>query len=102
MSPNSDQPNSLDIAGGDTPVVPLYKCVVYVRKNEDGTVTGRVANLAGIESSGAAERDVLARITREFKAKMIEMSEAGQEIPWIDPPTPAEENEQVRSIPVHL
>ena len=102
MTPNEDQSNSIDIAAGDTPVVPVYRCLVNVRRTEDGIVTGRVANLAGIESSGAAERDVLGRITREFKAKVIEMSEAGQDIQWIDPPTPPEENEQVRSIPVHL
>ena len=102
MAPKDDQPNSLEITGDAKPAVPVYSCIVNVHRNEDGTVTGRVANLAGIESSGAAERDVLGRISREFKAKMIELSEAEQNIPWIDPPTPPGENEQVRSIPVHL
>ena len=102
MTSSADQPNSLEITGDAKPAVPVYSCIVNVLRNEDGTVTGRVANLAGIESSGAAERDVLGRISREFKARMIELSEAGEAIPWIDPPTPPDKNEQVRSIPVHL
>ena len=45
---NSDNPNSLGITGDYKPNVPVFACIVYVHKNEDGTVIGRVANLAGI------------------------------------------------------
>jgi hypothetical protein len=65
-------------------------------------VTGRVANLTGIEASGSSERDVLIKVTREFKSRVFKMFEEGQEIPWVDPPQPPMENEQVRSVPVHL
>ena len=105
--PNSDQPNSLGITGGAKPNVPAFACLVYVRQNEDGTIDGRVANLAGgdsgeIRASGNSERTVLGNITREFKTRVLKILEEGQEIPWIDPPQPPLENEQVRSVPLHL
>ena len=111
-SPNSDGPGSanpspLGITGDSKPNVPAFACLVYVRKNEDGTIDGRVANLAGgdsgeIRASGNSERTVLGNITREFKTRVLKILEEGQEIPWIDPPQPPLENEQVRSVPLHL
>ncbi len=105
--PNSDKPNSLEITGDSKPSVPAFACIVYVHTGDDGTVIGRVANLAGgdsgeIRASGGSERDVLGKVTREFKARISKLLEEGQEIPWIDPPEPPLENEQVRSVPMHL
>lgn len=100
--PTSDASQSLEITGDATPPVPAFTCLVYVHKNEDGTVTGRVANLAGIEASGAGERDVLVKLTREFKSRVSKLLSDGQDIPWIDPPSAKLENEQIRSIPMHL
>ncbi len=100
--PNSDNPNSLGITGDSKPNVPVFVCLVYVHTREDSTVIGRVANLAGIEASGSSEREVLVKVTGEFKSRVFKMFEEGQEIPWIDPPGPPLENEQVRSVPVHL
>ena len=102
---NSQQP--LPITGDAKPPVPVFACLVYVCHDADGRVSGRVVNLAGadagpIEASGSSERDVLGQLTREFKARVFALHEAGQAIPWIDPPPPPEENEQTRSIPVHL
>ena len=102
IKPNSDNSNSLKITSDYRPQVPVFKCLVYVHKNEDATVIGRVANLAGIEVSGASERDVLGKVTREFKSRVSKMLEEGREIPWVEPPQPPLENEQVRSVPVHL
>jgi hypothetical protein len=102
MKPNSDHTQSLEIAGDSKPKVPVFTCIVYVRKHDDATVSGRVANLAGIEASGASERDVLGKLAREFKSRVRKMLEARQEIPWINPPQPPLENEQLRSIPTHL
>jgi hypothetical protein len=106
-SPNSDSPNSLGITGDSKPNVPVFACIVYVHKKEDGTVIGRVANLVGgdscdIRASGNSERDVLGKVTREFKSLVFSMFGEGQKIPWVDPPQPPLENEQVRSVPVHL
>jgi hypothetical protein len=101
-SPNSDRLHSLGITGDSKPNVPVFACIAYVHKHEDGTVIGRVANLVGIEASGNSERDVLGKVTREFKTRVFEILEEGQEIPWVDPQQPPLENEKVRSFPVNL
>jgi hypothetical protein len=106
-SPNSDRPKPLTITGDAKPIVPAFSCIVYVFKTADGTIRGRVANLAGddsgeISATGNSERDVLLNVTREFKSRILKMHGQNQEIGWIDPPQPPLENEQVRLIPVHL
>lgn len=95
-------PDALNVAGSERPVVPVYTCVVYVCKNDDGTYKARVANLSGIESVGASERDVLGKVCREFKARINAVHEEGVAMSLIDPPIARQEQEQVRSIPVHL
>jgi hypothetical protein len=104
---NSDRPNPLGITGDSKPTVPAFSCIVYVCKAADGTIRGRVANLAGhdsgeISARGNSERDVLLDVTREFKSRVLKMHGENQEIAWIDPPQPPLENEQVRFVPVHL
>ena len=93
----------------ETPSPPFlcFHVFVYVCKTADGTIRGRVANLAGdnsgeISATGNSERDVLLNLTREFKARVLTMHGENQEIAWIDPPQPPLENEQVRFVPVHL
>lgn len=100
--PNSEQPNPLKISGDAKPNVPMFSCTVYVSKNDAGQVSGRVANLDGIEASGNSERDVLLQISKEFKSQVRQMMEASEEIPWINPPLPKTETEQARTIPMHL
>lgn len=102
MKPNSENPSSLEITGDAKPSVPAFTCLVYIHTNEDGTVVGRVANLAGIEARGASEPFVLRAVTQSFKLQLLKLHEDGQEIPWIEPPEPPAENERVRSIPMHL
>jgi hypothetical protein len=85
----------------------VFSCIVYVCKTADGTIRGRVANLAGddsgeISATGNSERDVLLDVTREIKARVLTMHGENQEIAWVDPPQPPLENEQVRFVPVHL
>ena len=106
-SANSDNPNPLGITGDSKPAVPVFSCIVYVCKTADGTISGRVANLAGgdageIRASGYSERDVLLKVTREFKSRISAMHGENHKIPWIDPPQPPLENEQVRFVPMHL
>lgn len=103
MSTDPDQPDSLEITGSEKPSVPVFTCIVYVCQNQDGSVAARVANLAGINCKAASERDLLAKVTREFKSRIKQFLENGDEpIPWIEPPDSARENERVRSIPIHL
>jgi hypothetical protein len=106
-SANSDNPNSLEITGDSKPTVPVFSCIVYVCKTADGTISGRVANLAGsdsgeIRASGNSERDVLLIMTREFKLRVLKLYGENQKIAWIVPLQPPLENEQVRFVPVHL
>jgi hypothetical protein len=104
---SSNRPTPLGITGASKPNVPVFSCIVYVCKTADGTTRGRVANLAGddsgeISASGNSEREVLLNVTREFKARVVNMRADDQEIAWIDPPSPPLEHEQVRFVPVHL
>ncbi len=103
MAPNfMSEPNQpLQVTGDARPNVPAFACQLYVRHNDDGTVTGRVANLSGIEITAGTERDVLVRASREFKRQVTQMLADDKEIPWIDPILPAQPDEKVRSIPLH-
>jgi hypothetical protein len=106
-SVNSNNPKSLGVTGDSKPAVPAFSCIVYVSKTADGTISGRVANVAGSDSgeiwaSGNSERDVLMKVTREFKSRVATMYAENQKISWIEPPQPPLENEQVRIVPAHL
>ncbi|WP_442482202.1 hypothetical protein [Aeoliella sp. SH292] len=69
----------------------------------DGTISGRVANLAGeITATSSSERDVLMKVTREFKSRVLKLHGENQAIPLLDPPPAPLENEQMRTVPVHL
>ena len=98
----AEQQHNFQISGDVKPNVPVFTCLIYIRQNDDGTVAGRVANLAGIEASGSSERGALSKLVREFKTQVAMLHETGQQIPWIDPPPPPTEHEQIRSVPVHL
>ena len=79
--------------------------VAYVKAH------GALANLAAdpssdtpeaITASGGSERDVLSKVMGVFKVRVAQLHELGEAIPWIDPPLPRLENEQIRSVPMHL
>ncbi|MEM9643825.1 MAG: hypothetical protein AAF989_02430 [Planctomycetota bacterium] len=84
------------------PDTPAFGCLVYVCKNETGGVHARVANLAGLEIDAASERDALGKLVPVFRSKVAALLEAGEEIPWLDPPSPKRDDEQKRFLPVHL
>ncbi len=82
--------------------VPVFNCVVHVLRDASGNVSARVANLPDLVCTGSTERDALAKIVREFKLYLKQLADSGTAIPWVDPPSPREPNEQSRFIPVHL
>jgi hypothetical protein len=93
----SKQPESLK------PVdVPVFSCIAYLSKNPTGGVHARVANLAGLECDAGTEREALSKIVPAFKQRVVELTASKTEIPWVEPPTPMADGEQVRLIPVHL
>ena len=79
-----------------------FNCIVYISPNSDGGVRARVANLPGLECTAASEREALSKIVPAFKQCVSELMRSETPIPWIEPPTPAESEEQTRHIPVHL
>lgn len=82
--------------------VPVFSCVVYVAKNASGGVHARVANLAELACDAASEREALSKLVPAFKQRMAELTASNTPIPWIEPPSPKADDEQVRLIPVHL
>ena len=82
--------------------VPVFSCIVYVSPDAGGGVRARVANLPGLECTAASEREALGKIVPAFKQRVGELMHSETQIPWIEPPTPAEPGEQKRFIPVHL
>ena len=82
--------------------VPVFSCLVYVRRGDDGSVQARVANLSGIQDTAATERGALGKVVSAFKQRVAELVRSASPIPWIDPPLPAEADEQQRFIAVHL
>ena len=100
MSEDAKQPK-LDIAGDAAASVPTFACIVYVAKTADG-MRARVANLPDLEFTGNTEREILGRIVPAFKQRVSEWLTAGEEIPWIEPPSPIAADEQKRFVPVHL
>lgn len=82
--------------------VPVFSCIAYVSKNPTGGVHIRVANLAGLECDAASEREALSKLVPQFKQRVVELTASKTPIPWMEPPSPQADGEQVRLIPVHL
>jgi hypothetical protein len=82
--------------------VPVFNCLVYVSPAVGGGVRARVANLPGFECTAASEREALRQIVSAFKRQIGALTQSETQIPWIEPPNPAEAGEQMRFIPVHL
>ena len=82
--------------------IPVFNCIVYVHADESGGMRARVANLAGIECTGANEREALSKVVATFKQAISDLMQGESAIPWIEPPAAKEPGEQERFIPVHL
>ena len=100
---SSPEESPLHIRAVSEPIrVPVFNCVVYLRKTADGQVAGRVANLPEIAFTAANEPVVLRLVVTEFKQRLDGWTAAGQQIPWIEPPLEPTDDEQQRLVPVHL
>lgn len=82
--------------------IPVYNCSVIISRLDNGQIHGQVANLDGIEVSAVTEREILQQIVTQFKTTIGKYVEAGQEIPWLDPPRAAAPDQVEKLIPVHL
>ena len=93
---------SLRVSEHSAPVgVPVFTCVIHVLDRAGG-VTARVANLPDLNCEAATERDALSQLVTRFKQSIRGMAEEKAEIPWIEPPLAAADEERTRWIPVHL
>ena len=102
MSDNPSNQPKHDLSDQVAPIsVPTFACIVYV-SNSNAGVRARVANLAGIECEAASEREALGKIVPAFKQRVAQLTKDETPIPWIEPPSPIEPDEQKRFIPVHL
>ena len=82
--------------------MPVFRCVIYIRKTESGQTHACVANLPDLEVTAGSERSALQRIVPAFKNRVIEYKQNGETIPWIDPPTAIQDDQDKRVVPVHL
>lgn len=96
-----DPKRSMEVTPDSTPCVPVFNCVVYVGRDEDG-VRARVANLAGMACVASDERAALGKLVKDFKQHLAETLAAGKQPDWIEPLPAHEPHEQTRWIPVHL
>jgi len=86
-----------------TSVIPVYNCPAYLSAaDESGQIRVRCATLLEVTASGANQREALGRLVERFKQAIIGYRTAGQEIPFVDPPLPAEPSERAVFIAVHL
>jgi len=98
MKPMSDDHHLKAVS--DPIAVPVFQCHVLVSRVE-GRVIARCANLADLKVEAADERSALREMVSQFKAKVSEY-ERQEDIPWLDPISPADESESVRFLAVHL
>lgn len=82
--------------------VPVFSCIVYLSRAEDGRVQARVANLSGFQCTASSEREALMQLVPAFKQRVRELTQEGTAVPWIDPPPAPKPGEQERFVPVHL
>jgi hypothetical protein len=93
----------LNLKGDSNPKdVPVFNCIVYVSNEAGGGVQARVANLSGIACTATSEREALSKTVAAFKQRMVDLTQSGAPIPWIEPPSPMAPNERKRLIAVHL
>ena len=96
-----DQESGLPDIVPSVPDVPVFNCVVHLTTDGQGQVFAKAANLAGVECHGIHQRDAISKLVPLFKARVAELHNSGEPIPWIDVETPTPET-QVLLIPVHL
>jgi hypothetical protein len=83
--------------------VAVFDCRVILSPPDDrGTIAARCATLPSVTATGPDERQTLRAIVEAFKVQVQTHLEAGEPIPWADPPETPQEGEAQRWIPVHL
>lgn len=81
--------------------IPVYNCVVHLKKNVQMKVEARIANVDAELIVADSERDALKQAVEKFKQIVADLHSQGKEVSLRDPDA-AESDEQTRLIAVHL
>jgi len=81
---------------------PAFGIVVYVRRDDDGRVFGRAANLDDVSATAATERELFQKILPICKAAIRAALDTGITQPLLETPLPMLADEQKRYFPLHL
>lgn len=92
--------NADSLPQSETAAVPVFNCVAYVSK-KDGRYIARNGHW-DVQCEAGSERVALQRLASEFKQRAAAAHQAGEELPFDDPPLPMRDDETERLIPVHL
>ncbi|MEW4488849.1 hypothetical protein AB1L42_12255 [Thalassoglobus sp. JC818] len=82
--------------------VPVFDCHVLISgPDADGNCHGVVSNLPEVTATARSERDLLRKISEQFKSRIVEYRQEKKTIPWESQKKPAS-GERQRWLPVHL
>lgn len=82
--------------------VPVFDCHILISgPDEDGVLTGIVSNLPEVQGTATNERDLLRKLTTDFKATVQRYTAEKRTIPW-QPTRQPEPGQSQRWVPVHL
>ncbi len=98
--PTDDPPRVRAIAPPEQ--VPVFNCLVYVLRHDQGAYLARSATLDGVSGGGDSEREALKNVVQAFKTKVGGYLADEKPIPWLEVPLEAAPDEQSRWIAVHL
>jgi hypothetical protein len=96
-----EQKNPLVKVIGDAETVPVFSCQILVSQ-ESGNVVAESANIAGIRVTAKNEREALRAVVTELKALLKDYQDRSEKIPWLDPATEPNDQQQVRFMALHL
>jgi predicted RNase H-like HicB family nuclease len=79
----------------------VYRCPVYVLREEDGRRSAIAANLPGVASYGATEEEALQHVEEALAAAIATYTEGGGRVPWLATPRAAPPDSETRWVIVH-
>lgn len=81
---------------------PAFGVVVYVRRDAEGRVHGRAANLVDVSASASTERELFMKILPLCKASIRNSLEAGNSEPLLPSLLSPHADEKKTFFPLHL
>jgi predicted RNase H-like HicB family nuclease len=79
----------------------VYRCQVYILREDDGRYSAIAATLPGVASYGASEQEALRHIEEAFGAAIETYKEGDGKIPWLSAPEEPPPDSETRWITVY-